>query len=65
MIKNDPRAAEEQCEEDDPYVRNTHTEPTMFLFTHMYLLLVIIGHINLLLFITMQNWDALFVITLF
>lgn len=24
VIKDDPRAAEEQCEDDDPYVRNTH-----------------------------------------
>ena len=25
VIKDDPRTAEEQCEDDDPYVRNTHT----------------------------------------
>lgn len=25
VIKDDPRAAEEQCEDDDPYVRSVHT----------------------------------------
>lgn len=24
VIKDDPRAAEEQCEDDDPYVRSTY-----------------------------------------
>lgn len=26
VINDDPRAAEEQCEDDDSYVRNTHTD---------------------------------------